>query len=172
MKYLIYCCIILCVFVGCTPSYYEAKRGYYEAKNGYYEAQKEAYKAYTEAAKQPIASFTTKEGVTVTVNNTNILTPSIIQERNAFVEGLKVVVDSTPAALLSGGWAGREILKQTTGDSSTTTTTNTTEDNSSVDKSSTNTTEDNSSKTSTEDNSSTATPTIVTQPEPKIIIGE
>jgi len=50
------------------------------------------------------------DGTIFIVNNTNIQKPAIKEASNPVVDGLKVVLQSTPASVLSGGWAAKEVI--------------------------------------------------------------
>jgi len=129
-------CVITCLqAIGCTPSYYEAQRAYYEA-------QKTSYEAYIKTASKPIAEMIAPDGTRFAVNNAEVKIPMIRQSENPIVNVIDTVVNSSPAAIIAGGWSVSEIMKRAIGDTTTTTTTV---------------------------NDSTAPPVVVQQPEPVVV---
>jgi len=139
---------------------------YYQSKTEYYFAQARANEAYISAVSKPIAEMTAPDGTVFIVNNHNIPAPKIEQANSPIVDGLKVILQSTPAAILSGGWAGREIIKHSTGTLTTDSgTINAHSDNGLIDQRQSST----DTSTITENNSSTAPPVVVEQPTPVIV---
>lgn len=99
--------LILCLFInGCIGT-----ENYYKAQTEYYKAQAEANKAYTLAISKPLAQMQSPDGTTFIVNNPNIQKPEIHQAVNPITDGIKTIVNSTPAAILSSGFAVKEIVK-------------------------------------------------------------
>lgn len=142
--------IMFPAIIGCT--------GYYNAQIEFYKAQSNSNIAYLDVInnRKPIAEMVAPDGTVFRVNNSDaIAQPVIVQATNPFVDGVKSIVNSTPASILSSGWAIKEIVNQSVGNSSTTNTGNTSV-NGNIDQSST-------------DSSATATPTVVTQPQPIIV---
>jgi hypothetical protein len=91
------------------------------ADKEYYTAQENAYKAqitYLQVMQnKPMVSFTTRENETFVVNNPNIPMPqpNIRPLQNPVVELIKSVVGSPVASILAGGWATKEIVKNSVG---------------------------------------------------------
>jgi len=141
---------------------------YYASKTEYYIAQARASEAYIKAVSKPVAEMTAPDGTRFVVNNTEIPAPRIEQANSPIVDGIKVILNSTPAAILSGGWAGSEIIKHSTGQLTNTGggTINTNSGNSVLQSEGT---IDQSEVITTEDNSETAPPLVVTQPNPTIV---
>lgn len=120
---------ILCLLLtGCMGT-----QEYYQTQSKYYKEQTAMTKAYLEYLnkQQPLVSVTAPDGTVMTVNQTQALKmPQIQAVENPIVKGIKTIVMSTPASLLAGGWAAKEIIKHSTGDikangeSSVTTTSN------------------------------------------------
>ena len=99
--------LILCLFINsCIGT-----ENYYKAQTEYYKAQAEANKAYTLAISKPLAQMQSPDGTTFIVNNPNIQKPEIHQAVNPITDGIKTIVNSTPAAILSSGFAVKEIVK-------------------------------------------------------------
>ena len=154
----------------------------------YNQAQQGAFASHAALVKEPpvIATFQTTNGETIKIHSQNIPAyPIVRQRKNQIVEGLDKIVNSAPAAIAAGGFAGKQLLKAATGDVnasggstvSTTSNSNNATDISnadgSIDRSNT---EDNSSVINDDhsdrsDNSQvdshdqTADPTVVTQPD-------
>ena len=139
---------------------------YYASKSAYYEAQARANIAYIQAVDKPLAEMTAPDGTRFVVNNTAIQAPRIEQANSPIVDGLKTILNSTPAAIMSGGWAGSEIIKHSTGQLTNTGngTINTNSGNSALQS------EAGIDQSVTDDHTNNAaTPTIVNQPEPTIV---
>lgn len=96
--------------------------GYYESQTAYYMAQSDSAKAYLKAMESPIAEMVAPDGTRFVVNRTEVHIPVIKETTNPVVDGIKTVVNSTPAAILSGAALANQILSNSVG--STTTTTN------------------------------------------------
>jgi len=141
---------------------------YYQSKTEFYVAQATATQAYIQAVSKPIAEMTAPDGTRFVVNNHNIPAPRIEQANSPIVDGLKVILQSTPAAILSGGWAGSEIIKHSTGQLTNTGggTINTNSGNPQLQSEAG---IDQSEVITTEDNSATAPPLVVTQPAPTVV---
>ena len=143
---------------------------YYNAQTEYYKAQAEASKAYVQAVSRPVAEMTAPDGTKFVVNNTNIQAPVIHTIDNPIVAGIKTVVNSTPLAIITGGWAVKEIVKHST---------NITNNGGTVTTNSNNQPQlaNEGNIDNSVDNSATATPTVVNQekaviveqPEPVIV---
>ena len=135
---------------------------YYNAQTEYYKAQAEANKAYVQAMSRPVAEMTAPDGTRFVVNNTNIQAPIIHTIDNPIVAGIKTVVNSTPIAILSGGWAVKEIVKHST---------NITNNGGTVTTNSNNQPQlaNEGNIDNSVDNSATATPTIVNQEKAVIV---
>jgi len=139
---------------------------YYQSKTEYYIAQATATQAYIQAVSKPLAEMTAPDGTRFVVNNTAITAPRIEQANSPIVDGLKAILQSTPAAMLAGGWAGSEIIKHSTGQLTNTGngTINTnsgnpqTQSDAGIDQS-----------VSTDSHEATAQPLVVTQPKPTIV---
>ena len=84
---------------------------YYQAQTAYYQAQAEANRAYIQAVSKPLAQMTAPDGTIFLVNNPNIQRPEIHQAVNPISDTVKTIVNSTPAAILSSGFAVKEIVK-------------------------------------------------------------
>jgi len=144
---------------------------YYASKTEYYIAQARAHEAYIHAVNKPLAEMTAPDGAKFIVNNHNIPTPRIEQANSPIVDGLKVILQSTPVAILSGGWAGKEIIRHSTGTLTTESgTINTNSGNESyqtdsglIDQ------HQETSSISNDNHSATAPPLVVTQPTPVIV---
>jgi len=133
--------------------------GYYESQTAYYTAQTRSAEAYLRASQQPIAEMVAPDGTRFVVNQVAIQMPVIKESNNPMVEGIKTIVNSTPASILSGAVLAGEILKNSVGSTSNTTntdgsnnqSTNTTSTSSSTNE--TQSTNDNHSVTTTTSNS-------------------
>ena len=142
---------------------------YYNSQAAYYEAQAQANIAYVQAVSKPLAEMTAPDGTKFVVNNTNIQAPVIHTTENPIVAGLKTVVNSTPLAIITGGWAAKEVIKASTG--------NITNNGGTVTTNSNNQPQILNSDGNIDQSSHTATPTvvekdkaiIVNQPEPVIV---
>lgn len=135
---------------------------YYNAQTEYYKAQAEASKAYIQAVSKPLAQMQTADGTVFVVNNTNVQAPVIHTIDNPIVAGIKTVVNSTPIAILSGGWAVKEIVKHST---------NITNNGGTVTTNSNNQPQlaNEGNIDNSVDNSATATPTVVNQDKAVIV---
>lgn len=91
--------------------------GYYQSQTAYYQAQSDAATAYLKASQRPIAEMVAPDGTRFVVNQTAIQMPIIKESNNPVVEGVKNVVNSTPAAILSGAVLAGQVLKNSIGDS-------------------------------------------------------
>jgi len=157
MKYFL---LLILLLPGCLGS-----ADYYASKTSYYEAQARANEAYIEASSKPLAEMRAPDGTVFIVNNTAIQAPVIQQAGSPIVDGLKVILNSTPVAVLSGGWAAKEIIKNSAG-------TLINSGDGAINSNSGNTstfTNGDTNNSITDDHTATATPTIVTQPEPVIV---
>jgi len=108
MRYLLFSLFFL--LPGCVGT-----ADYYASKTAYYNAQSAAQVAYIQAANRPIAEMTAPDGTRFVVNNTAIQAPRIHQANSPIVDGMKVVLNSTPVAILFGGWAAKEIIQHSAG---------------------------------------------------------
>lgn len=135
---------------------------YYNAQTEYYKAQAEASKAYIQAVSKPLAQMQTADGTVFVVNNTNVQAPVIHTIDNPIVAGIKTVVNSTPLAIVSGGWAVKEIVKHST---------NITNNGGTVTTNSNNQPQlaNEGNIDNSVDNSATATPTVVNQDKAVIV---
>lgn len=159
---------------------------YYEAQINYYKAQTAALAAYNFAQnnRQPLAEMTTPDGsAKFTVYQSQPLPPPVVKTtRNPIVESLKTVVNSTPLAIVAGGWTAKELIKNATGDitasdNASVSTTSNSHNPATIRNADGDITEDLSDNSNHSDNSNnsdnsvidshdqTAEPTIVTQPE-------
>lgn len=78
----------------------------YKADEAMWTAKAEASRAWAEQSTRPLASFTTTSGDTFTVNNPNVSQPmAVTGEPNAIVQGADVILNSTVAKIVGGGWA-------------------------------------------------------------------
>lgn len=141
---------------------------YYASKTAYYQAQASASQAYIQAASKPLAEMKAPDGTVFVVNNTAIQAPVIQQAGSPIVDGLKVILNSTPAAVLSGGWAAKEIIKNSAGTFTNNGDGGTISNNSGNTPSYINGDTDNSTST-VDDHTATAPPLVVTQPDPVIV---
>jgi len=158
MRYVIMIAAMICS--GCIGS-----EEYYASKTAYYQAQAQANIAYIQASNKPLAEMTAPDGTRFVVNNTAIQAPRIEQANSPIVDGFKVILNSTPAAVLSGGWAAKEIIQHSAG----TLINNgdgTISSNSGNTSSFVNGDTDNSV---TDDHTATAPPLVVTQPSPVVV---
>jgi len=151
----------------------------YNADAAMWQAKAEASKAWAASANQPLATFTATSGEVFTVNNPNRPNPlPVVGEPSAIVQGFDVILNSTVAKIVGGGWAAGYMLGKVQGNYSA-------GDGSSIDvtKDSGNTVdvttrhiegdgsvteEANVDSRSNYDNA-TSDPTIVNQPEPTIV---
>jgi len=159
----------------------------YNADAAMWQAKAEASKAWAASANQPLATFTAVSGETFTINNPNRPVPlAVIGEPSAIVQGADVILNSSVAKIIGGGWAAGYMLGKVQGNYSTGEggTMNVTQDsNNSVDVTTRHTEGDASGIAEEEhtgsdiintDNRSdyeneTAVPTIVEQPKPVVI---
>jgi len=159
----------------------------YQSDTAMWQAKAEASKAWAASANQPLATFTAVSGETFTVNNPNRPTPlPVVGEPSAIVQGFDVVLNSTVAKIVGGGWAAGYMLGKVQGNYSTGEggTMNVTQDSGNTVDVTTRHTEGDASSIAEEqheasdisntDNradydNSTATPTIVNQPDPIVV---
>ncbi|MBF0205199.1 MAG: hypothetical protein HQK67_13080 [Desulfamplus sp.] len=142
---------------------------YYKSQTEFYKAQTEANKAYMMAMQKPIAEMVAPDGTTFRVNNVNIQQPQIQQMTNPVVDGLKTVINSTPVAILSGGWAVKEIVRSSTGTITNGAGTVTTNSNNQPQVVNADGNIDQSEHTATPTVVNQPAPTVVTQPAPLIV---
>lgn len=169
MRYLV-AVLALVMLTGCMGT-----ESYYQSQIAYYNAQAEANRAYIEAMnnRQPLAEMVAPDGTRFTVNQTGVMAAPVVRTtQNPIVEGLKTVVNSTPLAIVAGGWTAGEVLKHATGDinasgGSTVTSTNNSHNATDLRNADGNISEDNNSMN--DSYNQTAEPTVVTQPDPTII---
>lgn len=160
-------CIALALYLtGCMGT-----ENYYQSQIAYYNAQAEASRAYIEAMnnRQPLAEMVAPDGTRFVVNQTGtVTTPVIRTTQNPIVEGLKTVVNSTPLAIVAGGWTAKQILKNATGDinaSGGSTVTSTSNSHNATDLRNA----DGNISDVSDSYNQTAPPTVVTQPDPTIV---
>jgi len=92
----------------------------YQSDMAMWQAKAEASKAWAASANQPLATFTAVSGETFTVNNPNRPTPlPVVGEPSAIVQGFDVVLNSTVAKIVGGGWAAGYMLGKVQGNYST-----------------------------------------------------
>lgn len=167
MKYLLAILAVL-FLTGCMGT-----ENYYKSQIAYYNAQAEANRAYIEAMnkRQPLAEMVAPDGTRFVVNQTGSMTvPMIRATQNPIVEGLKTVMNSTPLAIVAGGWTAGEVLKHATGDinasgGSNVTSTSNSHNSTDLRNADGNVSEDNSNNSTNDSYNQTADPTIVEQPE-------
>jgi len=151
----------------------------YQADAAKWVAKAEASKAWAASANQPLATFTAVSGETFVVNNPNRPQPlPVTGEPSAIVQGFDVVLNSTVAKIVGGGWAAGYMLGKVQGNYSTGEggTMNVTQDSGNtvdvttrhIEGDGSVTEEANVDSRSDYDNA-TATPTIVEQPSPIIV---
>jgi outer membrane lipoprotein SlyB len=164
--------ILLVSLIGLSLSGCMGTKNYYDAQTAYYNAQKDASIAYTKAmnARPPIAQMVAPDGTVFTVNQTGAITSPVIRiTENPIVAGLKTVVNSTPLAIVAGGWSAKELLKSSSGDvyaSDNAHVTTTSNSNNATDlrNADGDISEDNSNNSTNDSNNAVADPTIVEQP--------
>jgi len=195
---MIYACHAVCLLLACCllQSCILVSDAKYQSDMAMWMAKAEASKAWAASANQPLATFTAVSGETFVVNNPNRPQPlPVTGEPSAIVQGFDVVLNSTVAKIVGGGWAAGYMLGKVQGNYSTgeNGTMNVTQDsNNSVDVTTRHTEGDASSiaeeqheasdtveTATTTDNrtdydNATATPTVVapvvvTQPAPVIV---
>jgi len=149
--------------------------------------QTDVIASHSALIKEPpvIASFTVPGGTTVNIHSQNTPAYPIIKQRsNAYVESLKTIVNSTPLAIVAGGWTAKQVLQNSQGDvyasdnAQVTTTSNSnnptdirkadgdiSEDHSDNSMNDSNNTPDYSDNSIKDSYNQTADPTIVEQPE-------
>ena len=141
-------------------------------------AQSANYAAYLEAlnARPPVAMVTDSNGTQFVINQPPVLPPppTIVVPDNPFVAGIKAVVNSTPAAILSGGWSASRLIRSATGDitasgQASVTSINNSHNPSTIRNADGNISEDNSDQSSTDSHNATADPTIIQAPDPVIV---
>jgi len=197
LVHIVLICLVLLMLLMCQGCILvsDAK---YKSDEAMWLAKAEASKAWAASANQPLATFTAVSGETFTVNNPNRPTPMpVVGEPSAIVQGFDVVLNSSVAKIVGGGWAVEKILGKVQGNYSTGEggTMNVTQDsNNSVDVTTRHTEGDSSSIAEEQhdgsDNTDTSTvtttdnrtdydnatatptvvnPTVVTQPAPVIV---
>jgi hypothetical protein len=172
MKRLIVLAAMAMLLTGCmgTENYYKAQMSYYEAQAMAYQAQAEA-----QANRPPLAEMVAPDGTRFVVNQTGDMpVPVIRTTQNPIVEGLKTVVNSTPLAIVAGGWTAGEVLKHATGDinasgGSTVTSTSNSHNSTDLRNADGNVSEDNSNNSTNDSYNQTADPTVVNAPDPTIV---
>lgn len=151
---------------GCmgTENYYQSQIAYYNAQAQAYQAQAEA-----QANRPPLAEMVAPDGTRFVVNQVgDVATPVIRATQNPIVEGLKTVVNSTPLAIVAGGWTAKQVLQNATGDinaSGGSTVTSTSNSHNSTDLRNA----DGNISDVSDSYNQTADPTVVTQPDPTIV---
>jgi len=167
------CLVLLCQ--GCILVS-DAK---YQSDMAMWQAKAEASKAWAASANQPLATFTAVSGETFVVNNPNRPQPlPVAGEPSAIVQGFDVVLNSTVAKIVGGGWAAGYMLGKVQGNYSA-------GDGSSIDvtQESGNTvdvitrhiegdgsvTEEANVDSRSDYDNATSTPTVVEQPDPTIV---
>jgi PBP1b-binding outer membrane lipoprotein LpoB len=164
MKYIIAALALAIMLTGCmgTENYYQSQIAYYNAQAQAYQAQAEA-----QANRPPLAEMVAPDGTRFVVNQTGDMPAPVIRTtQNPIVEGVKTIVNSTPLAIVAGGWTAKEILKNATGDinasgGSSVTSTSNSHNASEIRNADT---MDNSDNSLTDSQNQTADPTIVEQP--------
>ena len=92
----------------------------YKADEAMWLAKAEASKAWANNSVKPLATFTTREGETFVVNNPNVAQPMVVVgEPSAIVQGADVILNSTVAKIVGGGWAAGYMLGKVQGNYST-----------------------------------------------------
>jgi len=151
----------------------------YQSDMAMWQAKAEASKAWAASANQPLATFTAVSGETFVVNNPNRPQPlPVAGEPSAIVQGFDVVLNSTVAKIVGGGWAAGYMLGKVQGNYSA-------GDGSSIDvtQESGNTvdvitrhiegdgsvTEEANVDSRSDYDNATSTPTVVEQPDPTIV---
>lgn len=165
MKYLL---IIVMVFCQGCILVSDAK---YKVDEVMWQAKLEASKAWAAQSNRPLATFTTTSGETFTVNNPNQLKPmAVTGEPNAIVQGADVILNSTVAKIVGGGWAAGYMLGkvQSNNIASGEGTINVTRDSGNTNAVDTGDRPD-SSVVTTDSHDATATPTVIEQPDPVIV---
>ena len=105
------------LFYGCS--------GYYNNQIAYHNAQLESNLAYMKAIQQPLMNLKLPDGTIITVNNSNIQIPSVKQSKDPILDNIQKIINSTPASILSTGFAIKELLKNNISNSETNTYINT-----------------------------------------------
>ena len=83
----------------------------YHADEAMWQAKAEASKAWAEQSNKPLASFTAVSGETFVVNNPIQAQPmAVTGEPSALVQGADVILNSTVAKIVGGGWAAGYML--------------------------------------------------------------
>jgi len=92
----------------------------YQADTAMWMAKAEASKAWAQNSVKPLATFTTATGETFVVNNPNVVQPmAVAGEPSAFVQGADVILNSSVAKIVGGGWAAGYMLGKVQGNYST-----------------------------------------------------
>jgi len=115
-QYFFFIVLILLIFLcqGCGIFVSDAK---YNADAAMWQAKGLASAAWAAQANQPLATFTTVNKEVITVNNPIRPVPmEVTGEPNGFVEGLRVILTSTPANILAGGWVLNRLFDKVEGD--------------------------------------------------------
>lgn len=92
----------------------------YKADEAMWLAKAEASKAWANNSVKPLATFTSVSGETFVVNNPNVAQPmAVVGEPSAIVQGADVILNSTVAKIVGGGWAAGYMLGKVQGNYST-----------------------------------------------------
>jgi hypothetical protein len=92
----------------------------YAEKTAMWQAKEAAAISWNSRQAQPLATFTTASGETFTVNNPNQAQPmAVVGEPSAIVQGANVILNSTVAKIVGGGWAAGYMLGKVQGSYST-----------------------------------------------------
>lgn len=158
---------------GCagTVAAFRDPEGYHAIQKEAWTQKGEASKAASAANNQPLATMTAQSGEVFAVYNPNHSAPMpVVGEPNAMVQGADVILNSGIAKILGGGWAAGYMLGKVQGNNiaSGSGTIDVTQDSGNTNTIDTGDRPD-SSVVTTDSHDSTATPTVITQPEPVIV---
>lgn len=111
---------VMCLSISLLQGCILVSDAKYKADEAMWLAKAEASKAWANNSVKPLATFTTSSGETFVVNNPNVAQPmAVVGEPSAIVQGADVILNSTVAKIVGGGWAAGYMLSKVQGNYST-----------------------------------------------------
>ena len=103
--------VLMLLILSCCSGCVLVSDAKYQADEAMWQAKAEASKAWAEQSNKPLASFTAVSGETFVVNNPIQAQPmAVTGEPSALVQGADVILNSTVAKIVGGGWAAGYML--------------------------------------------------------------